>query len=200
MSLAAIQPQDETLIELHGVITARTDETLTVQSARGSVEATQAVSCLVRPEVGDQVIVRGPRESALYVTDVLARVAATRTIAADGDLELDVNGKVTVHAKEGINLLSPRRVVVATAELAATAGKAALESQQARVLANVIDATAERISSRFSRVFRRVFELEHVRSGQLDYVADGNVRMHGDNTILTARELVKADGKQIHMG
>lgn len=207
MSVVAIQPNsfpreaaDSVVTQCVGTVKEAAGGGFVIETAGDRICAQQAVSCLVRPEEGDEVIVAGTVEGPKFVLAILRREEKAKTIAADGDLEFDVRGELRVHARDGMEFLSPRRFLVASANLVATAKNAALEAQGARILANVVDATAERLSSRFSRVFRQVFELEHVRSGQLDYVAEGNVRLHGDNTLLTARELVKADGKQIHMG
>ena len=42
--------------------------------------------------------------------------------------------------------------------------------------------------------------IDQVEAGQIDYRASGMTRLHGKNTVITARDLVKADAKQIHMG
>ena len=63
-----------------------------------------------------------------------------------------------------------------------------------------MDSVLGRLSQTTKRVYRRVEDLEHVRAGQIDCASEGNLRLHGENTLLTAKELVKADGKQIHIG
>ncbi len=50
------------------------------------------------------------------------------------------------------------------------------------------------------RAYRFVEEMEHVRAGSIDYAARENVRFHGRNALVTAQQLVKMDGEQIHMG
>ena len=78
----------------------------------------------------------------------------------------------------------------------------ALDAQIAKV-----DLTAEestslvgRVFQKAKRVFRIVEETETLRTRQLDVVAETNLRMHGDTTLLTATDLVKVDGKQIQLG
>jgi hypothetical protein len=39
-----------------------------------------------------------------------------------------------------------------------------------------------------------------VRARQIDYVAEKNVSVRGHNTLLTAEQLVKLDGEQVHLG
>ena len=47
---------------------------------------------------------------------------------------------------------------------------------------------------------RVVEECDYLRSGEVDYRADKNMSLRGDNTMVTAKELVKVDGGQIHLG
>ena len=55
----------------------------------------------------------------------------------------------------------------------------------------------ERLTARYAR---RIEESEHVRASRLDYVAKKNMSLRGENTLVTAEELVKLDGAQNHLG
>jgi len=68
------------------------------------------------------------------------------------------------------------------------------------VLGRFFDSVVERLSQRVRRSYRKVEELEQVHAQQLDYVATKNVSVRGHNTLLTAEELVKLDGEQVHLG
>ena len=48
------------------------------------------------------------------------------------------------------------------------------------------------------RSYRAVEETDQLRAGQIDYVAKETLSLHGENALLTAEELVKVDGEQIH--
>ena len=67
-------------------------------------------------------------------------------------------------------------------------------------MAGLVDTVMERISQKVKRSYRLVEECDYLRSGEVDYRADKNMSLHGDNTMVTAKELVKVDGGQIHLG
>lgn len=186
-----------------------------VQTAAGAVLCGRAVSCLVEPMVGDTVLVaRG--DARAFVTAVLVREAGVETtLAHQGDLKVEVKqGRFTVVADEGVEL-------VTGSTLALLAAKVSLQSPEAQVwverLAHVgqelhaevarvrerfgvLDQTIERWSQRAKRVYRTVEELERLKAEQIDYEAAHTVRVHGENTVMTADALVRVDGEQIHLG
>ena len=59
---------------------------------------------------------------------------------------------------------------------------------------------AERISQRVKRLYRHVEDFEQLRADKVDYVANKTMSLRGQNTLMTAEELVKVDGEQIHLG
>ena len=42
--------------------------------------------------------------------------------------------------------------------------------------------------------------IEHSRAGTLDIQAEQSARIHANYTMLTGKDLIKVDAKQIHMG
>ena len=77
-----------------------------------------------------------------------------------------------------------------------------IDSQIERIktVATTIDTVAERLSQRVRRSFRRVEELDSVRAARIDVVATDSLRTHAKNQLITANELIKLDGEQIHLG
>jgi hypothetical protein len=209
MNAIALEPETENvesdvngIFQITGVVRAVNSDTLNVRTAEGTFRARRAVSCLVSPEEGDVVLLAGPRPASLYVLAVLERPGRRDArISAEGDLTLELrSGRFTVAATEGIDLVSKSAVSVAADRLEARAREGNLLLGTVRLIAGAVDSILERLSQRVKRVYRRVEELEHVRAGQIDCAAEGNLRLHGENTLVTARQLVKADGKQIHIG
>jgi len=190
---------------------------LWVRTPRGSIGARRAVSCLVEPEVGDRVLCAVEPDRA-FILAVLERDAAKPTITrlvADGDLELRApNGRVRVGAGEGIDLVAAKEVTVATGKLQVRAvdagvlldrltfvgGAVRAQIAKARLFAGSLDATLDRLTQRVKRSYRVVEELDQVRAENIDYRAEKHLAIRGENTIMTARELVKVDGEQVHIG
>ncbi len=173
-----------------------------VWTPEGVVDARRAVSCLVAPEEGDLVLLAGPCAGTSYILAVLARPdGRARRIAVEGDVVFEMpSGRFTIAAARGVDIVAKETVSLTADRLEARARESRLLVGSISVVARVVDATFERLSQSVKRVFRRVEEIDHLRAGQIDHAAAGNARLHAQNTLITARELVKADGKQIHIG
>jgi hypothetical protein len=72
--------------------------------------------------------------------------------------------------------------------------------EKAKLAATVLDTSVERLTQRATRAYRFVEEFEHVRAERLDYAAKKNLSLHAENALVTAEQLVKIDGSQIHLG
>lgn len=202
MSVGAMERVGGEVLGYTGSVAAVDRGAVEVWTADGLMEARRAASCLVAPEAGDLILLGGPTGARPFVLAVLERAGTGATrISVEGDLTAVLpSGRFTVAATDGVALASNGAVSIDATRIDARAQEGSLVVSKARLLATTLDATIERVSQTVKRIFRRVEELEHVRAGQIDVAADGNLRMHGENTLLTARQLVKADGKQIHIG
>jgi hypothetical protein len=166
----------------------------------GRVVARRAASCLLVPRAGDRVLVALASEGD-YVLAVLSRDhAAPAQLVVDGDAQLRARGKLTLSGDEGMTLLSKLRLSVAARALDVQAGESSFVAGSLKTIVGTVDAVLDRLSQKMKRAYRFVEETEHVRAHTLDYAARENVRMHGKNAIVTAQQLVKMDGAQIHMG
>ena len=187
-----------------------------VRTEAGEYRAKRAVSCLLEPEVGDTVALLTTQAGVCYVTAVLEREAgATGRIVTDGDLEIQLPaGQFTVAAQEGVNLLAAKEVSVVAGALRVNAREgnlvierlailgsfASAELEKIKVVAGSLDQVLDRFSQRVKRSFRRVEELDQVKAEHLDYTAKSSMSLHAQNALVTAEELVKVDGEQIHFG
>jgi hypothetical protein len=64
----------------------------------------------------------------------------------------------------------------------------------------VFEVVADRIVQMARNALRLVEEIDQVRVGHLDCKATETVRIHGNHTVVTGKDLVKVDAAQIHMG
>jgi hypothetical protein len=67
-------------------------------------------------------------------------------------------------------------------------------------LGGVFEAILERVFQRVKRSHRHIEERDEVRAAAIDYAATENISLRGENTLLTAEDLVKIDAKQIIVG
>jgi hypothetical protein len=187
-----------------------------VRTEAGEYRAKRAVSCLLEPEVGDTVALLTTQAGVCYVTAVLEREpGATSRLVAEGNLEVQLQaGSFTVAAQEGVSLLSSKEVslVAGSVRVHAQEGNVVLESlsflgafaraevEKIKVVAGSLDQVLDRFSQRVKRSFRHVEEIDQVKAEHIDYAAKSSMSLHAQNALITAEELVKVDGEQIHVG
>lgn len=187
-----------------------------VETTSGTYRARRAVSCLVAPEPGDRVLVAALEDGTVYVLAILERdEGQTTAISVDGDLTVQLpNGRFSVAAQEGVNLISGKDVAIVTGglEVHAVRGSFAVEHlsflgtflqaniEKAKLVAGSLDSSLDRLSQRVKRSYRFVEEIDQVRADQIDYAAKKSLSLHARNAMVTAEELVKLDGEQIHVG
>lgn len=199
-----------------GRIVASEGAVLAVRTQAGEVQATRAVSCLIEPVVGDRVLIGGCRREGWYVLAILSREQGARAaVALDGDLEIRLpRGRFVVAAQEGVDLVSGGDVSVASGriDVHAADGNVVLgrltflgsvvraEVEKIKLFASHLDSVVERVAQKVKRSYRSVEETDQVRAERIDYVAEKSMSLHAENALVTAEELVKIDGEQIHVG
>ncbi len=212
----AIRAKEMAFQDKATVVSVEGDETV-VRYEDGELRASRAVSCLVEPEVDDEVLVAWLPSGELWVLAVLDRPGGTATrVNARGDLTFQVaQGSFTVAAAKGVNILSSDDVQLTSTKglkLRAPEGhvffdkltylgrKAYAELEQAKTFVGALDTVADRIHQRVKRAYRFVEELDQLRAEYVDYAAQENLRFRGRNTLITAKDLFKTDAEQIHFG
>jgi hypothetical protein len=189
---------------------------IVVETTTGKYKARRAVSCLVAPEPGDRALVAALDDGTVYVLAILEREAGQPTaISVEGDLMVQLpNGRFSVAAQEGVNLISGENVEIVAGGLKVNAARGSFAIEQlsflgtllqaniekAKLVAGSLDSTLERWSQRVKRSYRFVEEIDQVRADQIDYSAQKSLSLHSRNAMVTAEELVKLDAEQIHVG
>ncbi len=207
--------EPEIAYQAAGRVTRVQGSLFAVVSGSAEYEARRAASCLLEPAESDHVLLSVVPSRGTFILAILERQGETIRLAFDGDVELHApGGRVTIAAKEGIDLVSTGNVGVTsdTFKLTARAADLVLDhlgvlgaSVQAqvtkvKVVAETIDQAADRLTQRLKRAYRFVAEMEQVRAERLDVAAQKTMSLHAQNTVVTAEELVKVDGGQIHLG
>lgn len=203
-------------VELADVVMAEGRRCRVRTAAGEEVEARLAASCLVQPCAGDQVALLAARGATVpYVYAVLERAAGGPLgIAAPDGLSVSAPAGAVVVSAEHIELLSRRRVCMTGAhveldagelrllfrDLVAAGAKAELGVEAVRLAGKHLSTLFERALSRVRRSYRVVEEIEQLSGRQLDYKMSGTVSVRGKNSLITAEDLVKLDGKQLHLG
>ena len=132
MSNLARKIQETEARETHGVVIRAMGATFLVRTDLGDLDAKRAVSCLVAPELHDEVLVSVLGDGRAYVLAVLEREAGARTkLVFEGDVDLSVpRGKLDLRAAEGVAIASGKAVEVtsATMSLRALSGEVVMEA------------------------------------------------------------------------
>ena len=201
-------------VEMGTVVEVEASVFVVRTSTGSSVDAALAASCLVRPTEGDLVALLLVPSKGRYIVAILERAGdEALALSAPGGLTVSVpNGRFAV-AAEGIDLIGKeialhgqKTTVDAQSlrfsfrELAAFGTEVLLNADTFKLAGRFASAVFESVMHRASRSYRVISELEHMTGRQLSYTVSENVSVHGKNNLMTAEELVKVDGKQIHVG
>ncbi len=187
-----------------------------VCAAGARLRAVRAASCLMLPGVGDEVLAVGSERTGWFVLAVLKRSARARTtLAVEGDTVLAVSGgSLDIACDRGLSLRSrgtariesPRLSIRAratrmvTGKLSITGVRASLSFDVLGAVARLLDAVAGSISTSARHSSRSVEGLDRVQSGTIDYRAENMLGLHAQHLAATAKNVVKVDGGQIHLG
>lgn len=212
-------PRSESVHEERGRVLGIEARTLTIESGGRRYQAKRAVSCLVDPLVGDLVLVAvGDDDGAGHVLAVLERPEATRagsTLSVEGDLTLKTaTGRVQIAAQEGVDIVTAKdaRVVAGSVTVSASQGSLMVEAisvvgsvlkaevDRVKVVGRALDHVFDRFTQRVKASYRTVEELDRLRAKNIDHVAEGTMKVHAREAVVTADGLVKMDAEQIHLG
>jgi len=199
-----------------GTVTGAGEGEWTVQAGTGIYVARRALSCLLAPELADEVLLALAEDGRAWILAVLERRAgAPLQIETEGDLAVRVkNGRFSVSAEDGLDLITGKKASLLAAELRVTSPEAILQLDrvsylgrvlhgqinQIKLFAETFDSAIDRVWQRVKRSFRFVEEVDHVQAEEILYRAKNNAQIQGQNTLIGAEQLAKVDAGQIHLG
>ncbi len=212
-----IEPRNaEDVRQRAGEVIALEGSRCIVRCDDGSLVADRAVSCLVEPRVRDRVLVASAGEREHYVLAVLRRTGDEGIdLSAPGDLRVKLaNGRLDVEVEQGVAITSRAEVAIASKELEVHGAVARFAVERLSVLgakleahlgdlravAGGVDAVFERIVSRVKHSQRFVEETDRLDAGEIEMSATGTLSVAAHDAVVTAEQLVKIDGEQVHVG
>lgn len=211
----AIQPKLVAIFQQYGIVT-ETGEKLVVHTDAAVHQAGRAASCLLEPAIGDKVLLVTDTEGGDYVLAVLERADDRGAILnLPGDTEIrSPSGRLKISSRDGIGLQTPGDIAMqgGTLKVEAVQGDITIQNlslvgeawrscvDRVKTVGRTFDSILERCHQRVSRSYRLVDEIDQVKAKQIDYHADTSLQLHAKYTLMTADELVKVDGEQIHLG
>lgn len=166
----------------------------------------KAASCLLMPRVGDRVLVSGPEPEQLYIIAIIKQAVPEQAeLHLAGHLKIRTE-QFSVEANQAVNLQSSHldlkadtaQCVVETTDYVGKELRSTISIT--RIVAKAYELIADRLSHMSRHSFRITEQVEQARAGTIDYQAEDSARLHSKYTMVTAKELVKVDSEQIHMG
>lgn len=203
MNVVALRavPNESTPVHLMGRLTGvLPDGQLSVEDDAGVAwPCRRAASCLLKPEVGDTVLLSGPDRRRVYLIAVVEQAdASVSCIDAPGDLRLRSAGKLQMQGAEWS--LKAERGDCQVADMRYTGQAIDATVGRLRVVGRVFESVMDRMVHMARSAMRLIDETDQSRVGHLDVQASETVRIHAKHALVTGKELVKVDAAQIHMG
>jgi Protein of unknown function (DUF3540) len=220
MNVVPLRVAPDASSPVHSIGTVRSllaDGQFAIEDEAGGLRTCRrAASCLLKPQLGDTVLVSGPDAYRVFLIAVLEQAdAAVSRIEVDGALVLGGNAHPVAIESEGeVRLRSGTRLAMSAEQWSMRAGSADCRTDALRLTAKEVEATtgtaklfgkvfetvADRIVQMARNTLRIVDEMDQSRVRHLDCKASETVRIHGRHTTVTGQDLVKVDAAQIHMG
>jgi hypothetical protein len=215
MTVAALRIERDVVVQETARVARVADDDVHVVTSQGAVRAERARSCLVPPREGDTVLLATSAGGRSWVLAVLASSSAETAVEVGGDLQIRCRrGRLDLGARDGMSLTSAGDLAatagairvravdgdVGVSRLTVVARYLASEIDRVKSVAKSFDGYFERLSQRVKSSFRTVEEIDQLSAGQIDYRAGGLASLRSQSTVMTAEELVKIDGGQVHLG
>ncbi|AOM40261.1 DUF3540 domain-containing protein [Xenorhabdus hominickii] len=198
LSSYALTP--EPLQQISGqVINILQDGSLIVKSEKRGWHCRQAASCLLKPEMGDTVLLTNVDEQ-IWILAILERAEQQNPaeINVPGDLSITSQGNLNLNSN-GLNITADNGSCHIN-EMQYSGESLSAWVSITRIVGNQFESVWQTVTQLSNRLFRYTTQTEQVHAGQLDMQAESYVRLHAQNTVVSAKAITKIDAKQIHIG
>ena len=202
----------------YAVVSATAFGSVTLLVDGSEFQAQIATSCLVAPSVGDRVLAIMGGINDTFVLSVLERHPAASDpteLNLEGDVTLHVkNGEFAIRADKGMQIAAREKLSVLSqdieinaASLNCTLEAARIEGKQLECNFAEIQLLAERcmeifglLSQRCSNSIKMVEQHDELQAGSIRHAADETMTMQAKNMFQAAEENVRIDAEKIHLG
>lgn len=162
-------------------------------------EAHRALSCLIAVQAGDRVAVLIEGNGKTHVLAVLERPEpGALRIATERNLSIETAGELSLRGTALSAVAQRTQMLVGKLRFIATDISA--ESRALKFVAQVAHTIVDSLHLVAQRSFRHIEQSDHQRCGYLDLEAEQLIQIRGRNTMITAHQLTRVDGAQIHVG
>jgi len=202
----------------YGEVVETIGERYVVSVQSGEVDARVALSCIVQPEPGDLVMISLDDFNRCYVVAVLERDTSREQpigITFPSDVTMTVeHGGLTIRTEDSLQFGSRKEISLSTEDLNihATNGDVCMEKlsfigkylgtqvEKVKIVGNTLDTVFKRMTQKIKHGFRYIEHHEEVHAGSSRYLIKETMTVQSKNSIHLAREHMKLDAEQIHIG
>lgn len=202
----------------YAVIVEEMNSKFVVETSYGCVDAGQALSCMVKPEVGDEVLVCQDQANRCFILSVLDRTDKEErpvNIAFAAQLNIHLKkGGLSISSRDDVSLASESKISMVSQGLAIHAGDGEVcverlsflgkllraNIEGIKIVGSVIEGAFQRVVQKARTSFRYVEEHEDVQTGSTRYLVKETLNMRSKNSVHIAKKQMKMDAEQIHLG
>ena len=196
-------------------VVAINDSEILLTSHDGVIKAQMSFSCVLTPEIGDQVL-WAPTAIGSFVMSILTRKTTAqaemnfkngvRISTSTGDLQLSSANDLSIHA------LAQAKVFAR--ELDASTLKANLYAEDATVHGvqlNLVFQKIHQVCDTFTKMAKTAFyafdtcvkkvkDVDKIQAGQMHHEAEQVMATRGEHMLVSAKQDIKMNAERVHMG
>lgn len=212
--LSTTRSADATIFWLSGTVTGEQGAGFLVSCEGVTSYAIVAFSCLVRPMLGDHVVIaRSPAGD--HITQILQRKQPGMQVVVPGDLTFEsLQGQIQLRSAKGIHVSTADTLSLTSTVFQQASRDSTFQSENIRVhskdmsvladktqfVASMASVVVDDLYARAQQVVRWVDKLERSTIGTLIQEVKSHMNVRSKNMVITAEEDVRIDGERIHMG
>jgi len=189
-----------------------------VATSFGYTDAEVALSCLIRPETGDRVLVCQDQTNQCFILSVLNRTdKKEQPINISFPTEVNIHmekGGLSIRSEEDVSLAAQNRISMISQDLVIQAedGQVCMKRfsflgrvlnahiEKIKMFGSIVDSIFKRFTQRVKSCLRYVEEHEEVQTGSTRYLVEETLTIRSKNSVHTAKAQMKVDAEQIHLG
>jgi hypothetical protein len=201
----------------YGMVSGMVEDCFLIRTSRREARALQALGCLVRPAVGDRVLLSTDEAGECWVLSVLSRKDGARAteVTLPGDVRLHApQGELRLTSCSDVAIGADRGLHLASDSVSLSARKADLVVEKTRLLGRIFSAQVKkvhcvgrsmesvfhRLTQRLTDSFKFVAEHDEAQAGSARQIVEETLTVHSKNELHMAEEIVKLDADQVHLG
>jgi hypothetical protein len=199
-------PQAATFTLVSGMVRAIEDDLVSLEADDGGRwRAFIAASCLLRPSVGDEVLLAPLNDGRAFILAVLNRCPQEARLDFPHGLEIRAGQALKLNSAAALTMEAPQssltaaELTVQAGSIQAQAGFCALLARTVKIAGHKLDSCFEQFWGRFASSRRMVSGHDEVQAGSSRLASGGTVQVQADSIHHVAAKLARIDAEQTHI-